>query len=209
MNNDTRRNARFARSSTALGAAVLVLGCLGLGACSKADSSAAPASTAGQVQQQGAGNGVVDGDTIDLVNAALQTPAADQTATNKDAKDAKADRKGWRGQLLRSLHATWVTESKAGPVTHQAIRGEVTAVSGTSVTVKAKDGFSLTWTVTGSTKVRERQNGKGATSSVGAVKVGSKALVVGVGASNPTARVLVFKAASSQPAGSPTPSATS
>jgi hypothetical protein len=203
MNNDTRRTAGLLRSSTALGAAVLVLGSLALGACSKTDATGTAASAIGAapLAQSAAGT---DGDTIDLVSAAVETPA---TATV--AQGGKGDRKGLRIRMMRALHGTWVTNSPTGPVTHQAIRGDVTAVSATSVTVKAKDGFSQTFAVSADTKVRVRADGKGADSTIAAVKVGAKALVAGVGATNPTAQVVVFKVTTSQPGGSPSPSATS
>lgn len=209
MNNDTRRTTGIARSSTALGAAVLVLGSLALGACSKSDPSAASSVPAGQVQQQTTG-ATTDGDTVDLVDAAFQASGATQTGQDTQGTEAgRSGRRGLRARMLRALHGTWVTEGKAGPVTHQAVRGEVTAVSGTTITVKARDGFSLTFSVTGDTRVRARTGGKGADSTIGAVKVGSKALVVGVGATNPTARVVVFKVTTSSPGGSPSPSASS
>lgn len=209
MNTDTRRTTGLKRTSTALGGAVLLLGSLALGACSKTDSTGTAASAIGARSQQAAG----DSDTVDLVDAALTTPAADTTpgttAGTAAAKGTKDDRKGLRARMLRALHGTWVTESKNGPVTHQAVRGEVTAVTATSITVRAKDGFSLTYTVGADTKVRERSQGKGVASTIGAVKVGAKALVTGVGATNPTARLVVFKVVASQPAASPSPSATS
>ncbi len=206
MNTDTRRTTGLKRSSTALGAAVLVLGSLALGACSKTDSTGTAASAIGAASGQDSAAG--DGDTIDLVSAAVDTPAVDDS-TQGAAAAVKGDRKGLRARMLRALHGTWVTEGTSGPVTHQAIRGDVTAVSATSVTVKAKDGFSQTFTVSGDTKVRVRSNGKGADSTIGAVRVGSTALVTGVGATNPTARVVVFKVTTSRPGGSPSPSATS
>ena len=203
MNNDTRRTTGLLRSSTALGAAVLVLGSLALGACSKTDATGTAASAIGAapLEQDVA---ATDGDTIDLVSAAVETQA-----TADAAQGGTGDRKGLRVRMMRALHGTWVTDSPTGPVTHQAIRGDVTAVSATSVTVKAKDGFSQTFAVSGDTRVRVRANGKGANSTIGAVKVGAKALVAGVGATNPTARVVVFKVMTSQPGGSPSPSATS
>ena len=209
MNNDTRRTTGLLRSSTALGAAVLVLGSLALGACSKTDATGTAASAIGAapLEQDVA---ATDGDTIDLVSAAVETPATADDAQRADAaQGGKGDRKGLRVRMMRALHGTWVTNSPTGPVTHQAIRGDVTAVSATSVTVKAKDGFSQTFAVSGDTRVRVRANGKGADSTIGAVKVGAKALVAGVGATNPTARVVVFKVMTSQPGGSPSPSATS
>jgi len=203
MNIDTRRTTGLLRSSTALGAAVLVLGSLALGACSKTDANGTATSAigAGQVQHD-ATAAATDADTLDLVNAALETPAADG-ATGADG------RKALRARLLRGLHGVWVTNSKSGFVTHQAIRGDVTAVSGSSITVKAKDGFSLTFTVAADTKVRARTKGKGTDSTIGAVKVGSKAVVTGLGATNPKARVVVFAATTPQPGSAPSPSATS
>lgn len=206
MNTDTRRTTGLKRSSTALGAAVLVLGSLALGACSKTDSTGTAASAIGAASGQDSAAG--DGDTIDLVSAAVDTPAVDDS-TQGAAAAVKGDRKGLRARMLRALHGTWVTEGTSGPVTHQAIRGDVTAVSKGSITVKAKDGFSQTFAIATDTKVRVRSNGNGADSTIGAVTVGAKALVTGVGATNPTARLVVFKVTTSQPGGSPSPSATS
>ncbi|WP_256794345.1 hypothetical protein [Terrabacter sp. Ter38] len=205
MNTDTRRATGLKRSSTALGAAVLVLGSLALGACSKTDSTGPAASAVGATAVQDAA--ATDGDTIDLVSAAVATPALDDSS--QGAAAVKGDRKGLRARMLRALHGTWVTEATSGPVTHQAIRGDVTAVSKGSITVKAKDGFSQTFAIAADTKVRVRSNGKGVDSTIGAVTVGAKALVTGIGATNPTARLVVFKVTTSQPGGSPSPSATS
>lgn len=206
MNTDIRRTTGLKRSTTALGAAVLVLASLALGACSKTDATGTASSAIGAAVEPGAapaGQAAADGDTIDLVSATLETPAT------TDGARGSGDRKGLRAQLLRALHASWVTDGASGPVTHQAVRGEVTAVSPTSITVKAKDGFSLTYSVTKDTVVRERAKGHGSASSIGGVKVGAKALVAGVGATNPAARVVVFRSTTATPAASPTPSATS
>ncbi|MGO4596900.1 hypothetical protein [Terrabacter sp. 2RAF25] len=195
MTNQTPSTRHLTRTSTAVGAALLVLGSLTLGACSKvgptdtAVGAAAPAEqAAGAPQAAAARQPVADGDTVELVSAALENPDSNDTA-----HAAAPDRKGLRARLVRALRATWVTESSNGAVTHQAIRGEVTAVSSTSITVKAKDGFSLTLAVGKDTTVRRRAHGKGAASTIGAIKVGSKALVTGVGDTDPTARVVVFR----------------
>ena len=206
MNTDIRRTTGLKRSTTALGAAVLVLTSLALGACSKTDATGTASSAIGAAVEPGAapaGQAGADGDTIDLVSATLETPAT------TDGARGSGGRKGLRAKLLRALHASWVTDGASGPVTHQAVRGEVTAVSPTSITVKAKDGFSLTYSVTKDTVVRERAKGHGSASSIGGVKVGAKALVAGVGATNPAARVVVFRSTTATPAASPTPSATS
>lgn len=203
MNTNSRRTSGLLRSSTALGAATLLLGSLALGACSKTDANGTAGSAIGAASVQDPA--ATDVDTIDLVNAAPETPSTADPAQGV----GDGDRKGLRAKLLRALHATWVTSGQNGPVTHQAIRGEVTAVSATSITVKAKDGFSLTYAVTLDTTVRSRAKGKGAASTIGAVKVGARALVTGVGATSPTARLVVFRSATPRPAASPSPSATS
>ncbi|WP_076262285.1 hypothetical protein [Intrasporangium flavum] len=214
MTNLTRRTTgtlrAVARPSSAVAAAVLLAGGLALGACSKEvpAASGAPAGV-GAVQADASGG---DTSTVDLVDAALTTPAAGTSGTGADTPLGAGDHRGLRARLLRALHATWVTEGKNGPVTHQAIRGEVTAVSGTSVTVKAKDGVSMTFTVIGDTRVRARANGKGADSTMSALHVGDKAFVAGVGATNPQARVVVFRSGTAaKPAkpATPAPSATS
>ncbi|HJQ44008.1 MAG TPA: hypothetical protein VJ831_13045 [Jatrophihabitantaceae bacterium] len=99
-----------------------------------------------------------------------------------------ADRPGGplRGHPLarRALHGTWVTRDgsdKQGFVTHSEIRGSVTAVSATSITVKAEDGFSATYVVNGDTKVRERADKKGTPSEISKIKSGDSVAVVGKG----------------------------
>ena len=197
-----------ARTSTGVAAAVLLLAGLALGACSKSDAGsgfvgADPASS--MAQEQAAST---DSDTVDLVDAALTVPAV--TTQAEAPNDAPfGDRRGLRLRLLRTLHATWVTEGASGPVTHEAIRGEVTAASATSITVKAKDGVSMTFAVTADTRVRSRANGRGTDSTMASVDVGQKALVVGTGASNPTARLVVFRIGTPTTAAPPSPSATS
>ncbi|HEX2903691.1 MAG TPA: DUF5666 domain-containing protein [Jatrophihabitans sp.] len=99
-----------------------------------------------------------------------------------------------RDELRRALHATWVTRDGKNSttfVTHDAIRGTVTAVSANSITVKALDNVSQTYAVTSSTKVHSRAAAKGATVTISSVKTGDKVLVAGTGTSSLTAtRVL-------------------
>jgi hypothetical protein len=81
---------------------------------------------------------------------------------------------------LRTLqHAEWVTRdpNTNKDVTHEAVLGTVTSVSATSITVKAADGYTLTFAVNSDTKVHL---GKGKTGKVTDIKSGGKALVVGV-----------------------------
>ncbi len=89
---------------------------------------------------------------------------------------------------LRADHATWVTGKSAKFVTHQEIRGTITAVDATSITLKAADGYSETFKVDAHTKVQIRDQKKtGASASVGQLKIGEKAGVLGTGATGPTA----------------------
>ena len=168
-----------------LTAAVITTTALGMTACSKPATTAAGTSQQAQV----AGNGT----TVDAATAALvSTPAAADSDKGKK-KDAA------RFRLARALHATWVTKNKKGVVTHQAVRGEVTAATATSITVKAADGFSQTYSVGAGTKVftrnlsaTDKAGRKATASSMSAVKAGVRALVVGEGATKPSANRVVF-----------------
>jgi len=78
---------------------------------------------------------------------------------------------------LRSFeHAQWVTKGKTGDVTHQAVEGLVTAVTPTSITVTAADGFNASYVVSTTTKVHV----KGGSTSISGVAVNDRALVTAV-----------------------------
>jgi hypothetical protein len=116
-------------------------------------------------------------------------PSTGSTAgqTGNHAKAAPGKK---RSELRRALHATWVTragKSSTSYVTHDAIRGQVTAVSATSITVKAVDNVSQTYAITSSTKVHSRAAGKTAKSTIASVKNGDQVAVLGTGASTLTA----------------------
>jgi len=116
---------------------------------------------------------------------------------------AKGRGNGHRPELRalgRALHGQWVTRDRDNAsafVTHNAIRGEVTAVSAGSITVKAQDGFSQTYAVTDATKVRLRKGkpgkgqGAGAAGSIADVHTGDKVAVAGTGATSLTAQHIV------------------
>jgi hypothetical protein len=87
------------------------------------------------------------------------------------------------GRLLRRVvHGEIVTITPDGFVTHQLIRGAVTDVTARSITVKAMDDTSETFTVTSATKVRSRANGKATDAAIGDVQDGDQVAVVGLGA---------------------------
>jgi len=139
------------------------------------------------------------------VLAADQPGPAGSAAPGAAAKGRKAGRPALRA-LERSLHAQWVTRKPGSPntfVTHDAIRGEVTAVSATSITVKALDGVSQTYAVTGSTKVHLRKatngngNGRGnggKPGTIGDVHTGDRVAVAGTGTGSLTAEHIVDRA---------------
>ena len=97
-----------------------------------------------------------------------------------------------KARLLKRLqHAEIVTKNAQGFVTHELIKGTVTELSATSITVQAADKTSETFTVNGDTKVRVRSGGKGSASSIDKVAKGDQVFVGGVGASTPTAKHVV------------------
>ncbi|GAA0810271.1 hypothetical protein [Spirilliplanes yamanashiensis] len=90
---------------------------------------------------------------VDLV---AETQVLDELGADRAGKPGKARR------LLRknTLHGELTVQTKNGPRTVVAQRGEVTAVDAAGLTVKSADGFTLTWTFGG--KLRVRQDGKAA-----------------------------------------------
>lgn len=138
--------------------------------------------------------GAIAAATLGAGTAALaasgSTTSGSPSAPSASAANGAAKHAGGRAALARhALHGQWVT-GKVGSstfTTHDAIRGDVTAVTPTSITVKAIDNVSQTYVVNSATKVRMRTAGKGADSTIGAVKGGDHVFVVGTGTSTLTA----------------------
>ena len=129
-----------------------VLGTAGVAAATSSDSAPAPSASA--------------------------TPSS-SAAPSSDHPRAKRAK---RALIGRGMHGEWVVKGKDGkPVTLETIRGTVSAVSSSSVTVKAEDGFTATFATNADTKVRG-----GGADSLGDVKAGAKAAVVGVKSGNTT-----------------------
>lgn len=136
-------------------------------------------------------------------NLAASSAAAAPTATTATpaTKKAKAAKRAKQPQLGRALHGTWVTRKgkkaastgTATTVTHDAIRGTVSAVSATSITVTAADKFSQTYAVNGATKVQvaNKTTHKPTASTIGAVKNGAIVVVRGTGTTKLTAAAVV------------------
>jgi hypothetical protein len=97
------------------------------------------------------------------------TPGVTTTAatTSTTAHPHKA-----RGLLARTEHGELTLHKQVVDVQ----RGQVTAVSPTSVTVRSKDGFSATYAVATTSKVRSKKQA----ATIGAVHDGDRVLVVAV-----------------------------
>ena len=121
------------------------------------------------------------------------SPAAPSSSAPSGKSATTAAKHKGRAVVRRAVHAQWVTKDKDGKtfVTHDAIRGSVTAVSPTSITVRAADKKSETFQVTSATKVRIRTNGNGAKGTISQVHTGDLALVLGTGTTTLTAHGIV------------------
>jgi hypothetical protein len=76
----------------------------------------------------------------------LEPANAPAPSASPDAHAFKG-RRALRVQLRKNvLHGEAVVQTKNGVQTIEVQRGQVTAVTGTSVTVKSTDGFTETWT---------------------------------------------------------------
>lgn len=172
-----------------VGSVVAVAG-LGVGGVTAAWSGA-PAAQAGTPMVQAAVPSAV-GAVVDAATSptATTTTAATTKRTKTADRSKKHDKRaGLAKRLLKVSHAQWVSkDAKTGTfVTHDAIHGDVTAAAVGSITIKATDGTSETFVVTGSTKVRVA----GATGTMSQVKVGDRADVLGTGSGSMTATRVV------------------
>jgi hypothetical protein len=104
-----------------------------------------------------------------------------------ETDNAQARKRLAVNRLRGAVHATWVSrDKKSGTfITHEAIRGQVTAVSATSITVKAADSATETYALNASTKVHSRATK--AAASISDIKTGDRVLVAGTGTTTLTA----------------------
>ena len=94
-------------------------------------------------------------------------------------------------RLRGAVHATWVSEDKKTSTftTHDAIRGQVAAVSPTSITVEAADHVTETYIIGSDVKVSTRSNKT--TATISDVTTGDPVWVVGTGTTTRTATRVV------------------
>jgi hypothetical protein len=127
-------------------------------------------------------------------SAALALSGSD-TTSGTPVTAAAADRPLLHGNgkwLRRVAHGEVVMRGTDGFVTHDFIVGTVTAVSPTSITVRAADKTSETYVVNGDTKVRIRVIGSGGSlSSIDKVAEGDHVVVAGTGTSTLTAKHII------------------
>ncbi len=132
--------------------------------------------------------------TVSPAGGATPTVSPSATVT----KAGKADRGGLKqllGRLKDFQHAEWVTKGDANTyVTHEAMLGQIQAVSSTSITVGSSDGTSMTFAVNDQTKVRQRQVQGTATPTIGDLKNGQTVLVGGEKTPDLTAKNILVRA---------------
>jgi len=141
--------------------------------------------------------------------AALAVSGSSDTTSGHPASPTQKTGKQRGGAIIKALrhaqHGELVTRGKDSTfVEHDAIVGQVTAVSPTSISVKAADGFSETFTIDKTTKVRKRPTtaatsgaakAKGVAAKISDVKSGDTVAVVGkrpsTATGNPVATVVI------------------
>jgi hypothetical protein len=171
---------------TRFGLAVVVPALLALIGLAALTGCGAPAVASDNLSAEGQALSAMGFSSADLAAAELSAaPSASPTAGGTEGK-----RRGLRAKLRKNvLHGETVVQTKDGPRTVAVQRGQVTAVSATSITVKSTDGFSQTWTV-GEKFVVVHDKEK---VSAGDIKQGAEIGIAGAkDGENPTARLAVL-----------------
>ena len=136
------------RSRMGLAVAVLGLaGLVGLAGCGRLADRAGAAGASGTVEVSAdtSAEGVALTSMGFDTGEASREPANAPTATPSPGLGGK--RHALRVKLRKNLlHGETVVQTKDGTKTVVVQRGQVTAVTATSVTVKSTDGFTQTWT---------------------------------------------------------------
>jgi preprotein translocase subunit YajC len=134
-------------------------------------------------------------------SAGSATPSSSAShAPDSDEGNGKANRNGKargngfaHGMFQRAKnfeHGTWVSSGNGGStVTHTAFHGQVTAISATSISVKAKDNATQTFVINADTKVHTRAERKNA--PITSVKSGDTVFVSGTGTGTVTAQQIM------------------
>ena len=190
--------ARWGIATTTLLAAVTLglTGCGAVGAGGRPTQEAAVdvAAAMGAEGQALAAMGF-DAADLDVVNVAAPTSSPSPSTTAGPGRGERAEE--WRKRrqarvLLRknTLHGEVVVQTRDGGTKTVAVqRGEVTAIDGTTMTVRSTDGFTMTWTFGPELRVLERRRSV----QPEAVEVGSVLGVAGAKeGENGVARLIVL-----------------
>ncbi len=162
---------------------------LGATACGPAAASTIFASAEAEAL---AAMGVQPEDMVAAENTLDPTPRPSDKAAKGDGKRLEAWRKRHAAKVAlhrNVLHGEAVVQTKEGTVTVLVQRGEVTAITGDSVTVKSSDGFTQTWKFHEKLRVVEKR----ATVQPAQVKVGTDIYLAGPKTGDsPMARLIVI-----------------
>lgn len=177
--------------------AVIALGLSVVGGCAAWQPTATAASSGITAQDPGTAPPAA-------TTATTATTADDPATIELVGSLASLDRAGGApvrvaARLRHVLHATWVTDGHF-PTTHAAIRGKVTSVSPSQITITARDGVSMTFGITDDTVIRHRGDGRGEPGSADEITVNDRALVSGLDTGSRTARFIVYVTPGSAPA---------
>jgi hypothetical protein len=124
---------------------------------------------------------------VGLETGLAAAPAPSASAGDKDTRRGSAARRYLR---KNTLHGEFTVQAKDGVRTVVVQRGAVTAVDGTTVSVRSTDGYALTWSL--HEKVRVRQDKKKA--DVAGIRVGAEVGVAGAKDGDATvARLVVIE----------------
>jgi hypothetical protein len=182
------------RSVTRLGiATVVAAGLLGLVACGRPSDNAAD--NAGEVTELSWEAQALEslGIAPEELPAAGGLAVAEPTAGASSKPGRNGDRprrwKRLRFPFRNVLHGEAVVQTEEGTKTVVVQRGEVTAITDTSVTVKSTDGFTLTWTFSDQLRVFERRNRIQPSDVTPGAKIGLAGEKTG---GNPVARLIVI-----------------
>ena len=113
-------------------------------------------------------------------------PAGTSAAATTAATAGTADATKRRGMMRDVLHGSLTVKTDTGTKVVDIQRGEVTAASATSVTVKSSDGFTATYAIGDSTVVRRDRSTVSGTDLV----VGDTAMVRATAGTADTVRAL-------------------
>ena len=120
------------------------------------------------------------------VAAPASTSSTGSVAAAATSSPAAGDRERLRDRLRAFLHGEITVQGTDGPTEVALQRGEVTAASASSVTVRSSDGFTTTYAVGASTLVRRDR----ATVTADRLEVGDTALVRATGTDATAIRAL-------------------